>query len=286
MDDIKRFAIAGASASVSVITTNPLDVVKVRMQLTHAAQGTKVRMLDTLTSIVRVEGWTALFRGVSPAILRACTYGSLRFGLYDPIKKSFSNQSSLGVKVAAGCTSGAFAALLTNPIEMLKVRSQLAVDPSQGKSAWQLAKHIWRTEGPSAFSRGLSASMQRSAALTAGQMSSYDEIKHRLQSSFQLPDSTRLQVFTAFICSLVTTTVTSPFDVIKTRMMGQQASRTYRSTLHCLSDLVRTEGAWTLFRGWLPNYTRQGPATIIILSMTAAEETDGNGSIVIIIYDI
>jgi hypothetical protein len=68
-------------------------------------------------------GYTALFKGVSPAMARGLTYGGLRIGMYTPIQDYLSDaQGNAGMreKVAAGCASGAIAAAITNPMELVR----------------------------------------------------------------------------------------------------------------------------------------------------------------------
>ena len=257
-----------------------------RLQL-HA--GPRPGLAATIARIVRDEGPRALMRGVGPAIVRASTYGSLRLGMYEPIKRylaaNVDASSAFLVKIAAGASSGATAALLTNPMEMLKVRAQSSsrhhassvASTAGAMSSLQLARHIWAHEGPSAFGRGLAASMQRSAVLTASQLACYDHLKGALRSSLHVPDSDALRLCVAFLCGLVTTTLTSPFDVVKTRMMTQGRAEAGGAvpqysggTWRCAAHIVRVEGPLALLRGWSPNFLRQGPQTVIILCMTEA----------------
>lgn len=49
-------------------------------------------------------------------------------------------------------------------------------------------------------------------------------------------------------------------DVIKTRMMGQDAAKPmYSGSLDCLVKSVRQEGFWTLYKGFFPTWMRLGP---------------------------
>ena len=75
--------------------TMPVDVVKTRLQM-DGAGGVKLYSgtLDCATKMVRAEGPGALFKGLPPALVRQSTYGSLRYGLYGPIR------NSLGVHAA------------------------------------------------------------------------------------------------------------------------------------------------------------------------------------------
>lgn len=114
-------------------------------------------------------------------------------------------------------------------------------------------------------------------------MASYDQIKPWLQTRY--PDQPRnsfsLQLSASLASGLITTTITAPLDVVKTRLMSE-ISHSYRnhayistghvhtysscgSTWTALLNIAQNEGPRALFRGWLPNYMRQGPQTMIIL---------------------
>lgn len=66
----------------------------------------------------------ALYQSLGPALWRSITYGCLRLGLYEPIKKSFlpeRKDQTLAKKIAAGILAGGFATVATNPMDVVKV---------------------------------------------------------------------------------------------------------------------------------------------------------------------
>ena len=69
--------------------TMPIDVVKTRLQM-DGSGGIKQYngSVDCAKKLVGAEGPSALFKGLPPALVRQSTYGSLRYGLYGPIKDS------------------------------------------------------------------------------------------------------------------------------------------------------------------------------------------------------
>merc|ERR1719440_2458256 len=44
--------------------------------------------MDCASKLAKAEGPGALFKGLPPALVRQSTYGSLRYGLYGPIRNS------------------------------------------------------------------------------------------------------------------------------------------------------------------------------------------------------
>lgn len=109
------------SAQVAALFTNPIDVVKIRLQLqgqggVKAGAGGKTHGLFAMFGyILKEEGLLAFWKGVVPSLLREITYSSLRLGLYEPIRNSLSSaeereqggQAALWKKLVAGATAGA-----------------------------------------------------------------------------------------------------------------------------------------------------------------------------------
>ncbi len=104
----------GAFASMlGDLVTMPVDVVKTRMQL--SGEGGSGRLyknsLDCALKTARAEGIQALWKGLEPALWRQCSYGSLRYGLYAPIRDRLApgvakKDLPLPYKILAGGMSG------------------------------------------------------------------------------------------------------------------------------------------------------------------------------------
>ena len=63
----------------------------------------------------------AFYKGLSAALLRESVYGTLRLGLYEPIRDYLGPNSILN-KFIAGSLAGAIASLVGNPFDVLKTR--------------------------------------------------------------------------------------------------------------------------------------------------------------------
>jgi len=103
----------------------------------------------------------------------------------------------------------------------------------------------------------------RGAVNNAAQLGSYDYIKHNLRDRFGFQEGIALQFACSLIAGLISTTATSPFDVIKTQIMISSGSNL--SIPQALLGLYQRDGISGFFRGWTPNYARIGPQTVITL---------------------
>merc|ERR1719454_505568 len=84
--------------------------------------------MDCAQKLIKADGPSALFKGLPPALVRQSTYGSLRYGLYGPIKGSLGIEPGKPVplwkKIVAGGAAGAIASAVANPTDLVKVKLQ------------------------------------------------------------------------------------------------------------------------------------------------------------------
>ena len=84
-------------------------------------------MLHAMFRITKEEGFRSLYNGISPALLRQATYGTIKIGLYHGIKRMMvknQEEETLYYNMVAGITAGAISSSLCNPTDVLKVRLQ------------------------------------------------------------------------------------------------------------------------------------------------------------------
>nr|GMD13027.1 mitochondrial substrate carrier family protein ucpB [Ipomoea batatas] len=263
-----HFGTSGISVAAATAITHPLDVLKVRLQMQLVGQRGPLTGMGKLSAhVVRNEGLGSLYRGLSPALMRSILYGGLRLGLYEPSKyvaEMTFESSNIIVKIASGAFSGAVATALTNPVEVLKVRLQMNTKSNRGPIR-ELQK-IASREGALALWKGVGPAMARAAALTASQLATYDESKRVLLKWTSLEEGLYLHLISSTIAGTVSTLITAPMDMVKTRLMLQRESNSagmYKSGLHCAYQVLLTEGPRGLYKGGLAIFARLGPQTMI-----------------------
>jgi len=264
----QQLVLSGSACAISTFFTNPIDMMKCRLQLQMASGDAREYkgMLRGFVTVIRNEGVTTLWRGYNAAILRAYTYSATRLGMYEPVRNQIiSSTGSNGflTKLTAGVASGTIAACAGCPFELIKVRMQgKSYSYSNPLSA---VVDIVRTDGTFGLWRGLVPYVVRGALLTGTQLGVYDQSKTAVKEYLHLEDGVVAQVSAAMMSGLVTTTVTQPVDMIKTRMMNYKDL--YQGPLDCLRKIVRSEGLKGLYKGWVPNYARLGPHTLLTLTV-------------------
>ena len=295
---VKGLFYGGFSSCVAETITMPVDVVKTRLQM-DGAGGTRLYngSLDCATKLAKAEGPSALFKGLPPALLRQSTYGSLRYGLYGPIRDSLGvkpgtpkSEIPLWKKIVAGGGSGALASAVANPTDLVKVRLQTDGQlkgpdgnflPKKYSGMGHAFVSIVREEGVLGLWKGVGPTCGRATVLAAAELATYDEVKGRFLASGFFKEGLLCTVCTAFVSGFVSTVASSPFDVVKSRVMGQPlnpdgSGKLYSGMVDCFVKSSAKEGPMSLYNGFWPNFGRVVPrVTIVFIVMEQLKKNFG-----------
>ena len=116
-----------------------------------------------------------------------------------------------------------------------------------------------REEGWRALFRGVGPNSARAALMTASQLASYDGIKHAILAHTKLGDDLLTHFCSSIAAGFIATTICSPVDVVKTRIMSAKEKESF---VALLAKIYRQEGVTWVFRGWAPSALRLGPHTV------------------------
>ncbi|KAI1111194.1 mitochondrial carrier domain-containing protein [Nemania sp. NC0429] len=259
------FWFGGSASSMAACVTHPLDLVKVRLQL-RSGDAPK-NMSGTFMHIVRTSGPRGLYDGLTASLLRQMTYSTVRFGVYEDLKRRFTPEGqkpSLPLLIGLSSFSGFLGGISGNAADVVNVRMQqeAAVSTSHKRHY----RHgldgmikMARNEGLLSWFRGVWPNSTRAALMNASQLASYDTFKVMLMTYTPLGDTTATHFASSLLAGFVATTICSPVDVIKSRVMS---AHTNKGLISFISEIYATEGASWMFRGWVPAFLRLGPQTI------------------------
>ncbi|XP_017481439.1 PREDICTED: calcium-binding mitochondrial carrier protein Aralar1 isoform X3 [Rhagoletis zephyria] len=155
----------GCAGASQVVFTNPLEIVKIRLQVAgEIAGGAKVRAL----SVVRDLGLFGLYKGARACLLRDVPFSAIYFPAYAHTKSLFADEDGYNhplTLLAAGAIAGVPAASLVTPADVIKTRLQVVARSGQTTytGVWDATKKIMAEEGPRAFWKGTAARVFRSS---------------------------------------------------------------------------------------------------------------------------
>ncbi|QSS59970.1 tricarboxylate transporter, mitochondrial precursor [Histoplasma capsulatum] len=189
---------AGVTEAVAVVT--PMEVIKIRLQ---AQQHSLADPLDTpkyrsaphaLLTVVREEGFGALYRGVSLTALRQGTNQAANFTAYSELKAllqrwqpQYSGKELPSYQtMVIGLISGAMGPFSNAPIDTIKTRLQKTpAEPGQTAISriTSISTEMFKHEGAKAFYKGITPRVMRVAPGQAVTFTVYEFIKERLERS-------------------------------------------------------------------------------------------------------
>lgn len=286
--------IAGGLAACGAVTfTNPLELVKTRMQLEGelAKHTTHAKIyknpIQALALIFKNEGMTGIQRGLVCAYIYQLGLNGCRLGLYEPMRNLTNNlwygegdQShiqNIPINVFAGAISGVAGAVLGSPMYLVKTRMQSYSDQikigeqTHYKSAWDGLKKIYTAEGIKGLFRGVDAAMIRTGAGSSVQLPIYNFAKYELKKTGYFEDGPSLHLISSVSAGVGVAIVMGPADTILTRVYNQHASNLYSGPIDCFMKTVKTEGVMALYKGFGAQVLRIGPHTV--LTLTFMEQT-------------
>lgn len=264
------YVFGGLSCAWAGTLTNGIDVTKTRWQLlTNQERGASLpRFGPWLLSQMKTEGvFRFLMRGVAATWLRELSYSSIRMGLYEQLKRSIDKDGqgvSYVQRLGCGLVGGGLGAIFSVPCDLARVRIQAVDQPLSVASVWS---STLRTEGMRGLFRGGGTTVARAAVLTATQLATYDRAKGHMGRLTGLNEGVALHFLSSLAAGFVTVAVTSPLDVVRTRLMRDTAGDSIYggSFARCVKQTVQQEGLLALWRGAQLQWLRIGPHYVITL---------------------
>lgn len=269
------FINGGLAGMVATTAIQPIDMVKVRLQLAGEGvkSGPKPNPLSVTKEIIAAGKVLDLYTGLSAGLLRQAVYTTARLGSFDTFMKSLTARAkekgrSVGFaeRAGAGLTAGALAAMVGNPADLALIRMQsdglkpLAERKNYG-SVIAALRSIAKSEGLVALWAGATPTVARAMGLNFGQLAFFSEAKQRLKDTSLSP---RAQTLTASaVGGFFASFFSLPFDFVKTRLQRQSrapdGSLPYRGMVHCFTKVAKEEGLLRVYRGFGTYYVRIAP---------------------------
>jgi solute carrier family 25 oxoglutarate transporter 11 len=114
--------------------------------------------------------------------------------------------------------------------------------------------------------RGVKPTVIRAMVINMAQLAGYSQSKESLIKTGYFEDNLSLHFVASLIAGFFSTVVSIPVDITKTRLQTMKpvdGVYPYTGTLDCALNVIRKEGVFALWKGFLPYFLRLGPHTII-----------------------
>ncbi|KAJ3140441.1 hypothetical protein HK100_009639 [Physocladia obscura] len=176
----------------------PADIVAQRLQTQNSTKYSFTQnkrlyngAMDVCRKIVQNEGYFGFWRGYVGYVSAFAPASAVQWGVYElakmvlfpiMVKLEFEKPESISIPMS-GAIAGFSALCANNPLEVMRVRMQLLESRCKNDSEaikrgyWKLGLQIFRTEGPRAFYRGLSARLLTTLPGIVLALTGYEYIK-------------------------------------------------------------------------------------------------------------
>jgi solute carrier family 25 (mitochondrial oxoglutarate transporter), member 11 len=272
---VQPFASGGMAGALATCVIQPIDMVKVRIQIAGEGSGTR-NPIAIASAIIRNEGFSSLYKGLDAAIVRQLTYTTTRLGVFrwtsTQLKKDGEKALPFYKKAFAGLFAGAIGAFVGTPADLALVRMQadstLPMEQRRNyKGVGDAVRTIVRTEGVAGLWRGSLPTVVRAMSLNMGMLATFDQAKEYLAGPLGAGwtctlTASALSGFGASVMSL-------PFDFVKTRIQKQRPGPDgvlpYKNTLDCFMKVGTKEGPMAFYAGFPTYYARIAPHAMLVL---------------------
>ncbi|KAM3569913.1 hypothetical protein VYU27_008004 [Nannochloropsis oceanica] len=258
----KDHLVAGAVARGLVVgSLHPVDTIKIRVQMFGKAGLQRLNV-------------QALYAGITSSLLGQMPYGMLVYGSYevykDMIVEGLPRLGSDATSLVAAVLSDITGSIWLSPSEIVKQQMQSAAVGDK-TTVFSAFANAWNAGGITAFYQGYGGLLLRDIPFRALQLPMYERVKvwlddHLLTDATvaRLPGSDRnawREGLAGVISGSVSSAITTPFDVIKTRLQVDPTS--YTGPWDCGVKVFQKEGIRGLYSGVVPRTLYIGPSTAL-----------------------
>ncbi|KVI02882.1 Mitochondrial carrier domain-containing protein [Cynara cardunculus var. scolymus] len=195
-----HLASAAEAGGLVCVLTNPVWLVKTRLQLQTPQHQTRPYsgFHDALKTVVKDEGWKALYKGLVPGLFLQVSHGAIQFTAYEELRKvlvNFRFERSVLISGSAdllttidyatlGASSKLAAILVTYPFQVIRARLQQRPGINgvpRYMDSWQVMKRTARLEGLNGFYKGITANILKNLPSSSLTFVVYENILNMLK---------------------------------------------------------------------------------------------------------
>ncbi|XP_053606783.1 mitochondrial thiamine pyrophosphate carrier-like [Plodia interpunctella] len=182
------------------------------------------------------------------------------------IKDIKSNLTIYHTAIAGGA-AGAVTRAVAQPLDVLKIRFQLQLEPIQKGSKYssilQATTSIVKEEGIFALWSGHIPAQYLSITFGILQFSTFEKLTHLFQRTdpqYYTVHKHWINFVNGAVAAAVATVASYPFDTVRTRLIAEQKkNKAYKGFVDASAMMIRHEGFRSLFKGIIPTLGQIAP---------------------------
>jgi solute carrier family 25 S-adenosylmethionine transporter 26 len=197
-----------------------------------------------------VKLFRGLYRGIGGNLMGVAPASALFFAAYEPTKRALGGdaggEGGVGARLAAGSVAGLASSLIRVPTEVIKTRRQ--VGTTGGVAS---VRGILAAQGVVGLFAGYWSFLLRDLPFDALEFAGYESLKQAWVAMREKEDVNSVEAAVlGAVAGGFTGAVTTPLDVVKTRLMT--SPDLYTGVVQCVRRTVAEEGTVALLKGIEP----------------------------------
>jgi len=249
----------------------------VRIQV-GAAQGQATHPMEVARHVLKQDGFSGFYKGITASYTRQFVYSGARLGLYDVFTNLAGEPGQrlpLWKTFLCSMCAGGMGAVVGNPADLSLVRMQSdtmlpVAERRNYRGVFHALSSIVRDEGAAGLFKGAVPTATRAMFLNLGMLGCNTKAKDIL-ADLGAEKGGRPQVFGASaIAGFFASFLSLPFDYVKTQIQRMKPDPVtgelpFKGPVDCLVKQVRQGGVTRLWTGFPTYYVRVAPHAMITL---------------------
>ncbi|EFH57040.1 binding protein [Arabidopsis lyrata subsp. lyrata] len=249
---LKSALAGGISCAFSAFLMHPVDTVKTQVQAS-----TTLSFLEILSKIPEI-GARGLYKGSIPAVVGQFASHGLRTSIYEASKLAVPLVAptllDIQVQSIASFLGTVLGTTLRIPCEVLKQRLQA----NQFDNIVEATVSVWHQDGLKGLFRGTGVTLLREVPFYVAGMGLYNQSKKVVERQLGRELEPWEAIAVGALSGGLTAVLTTPFDVIKTRMMTAPQGVELSMWMAAYSILTH-EGPLAYYKGAVPRFFWTAP---------------------------
>ncbi|CAN0925419.1 Protein MITOFERRINLIKE 1, chloroplastic [Linum grandiflorum] len=231
---LERAVIGSVAGSIAGAFTHfvlfPLDTIKTKLQL-KGSSSVYSTTLDAASKTFHEQGiLQGFYRGLSAVVVGSAASSAVYFGtceLGKSVLSKFPKYPPLLIPPTAGAMANVISSAIMVPKELITQRMQAGIT-TQTTSSWEVLVNILKNDGILGLYAGYSATLLRNLPAGVLNYSSFEYLKGAVLRKKKEGDKVELEPIESVVCGAlagaISASLTTPLDVVKTRMMTSSAA--------------------------------------------------------------
>ncbi|GAV70173.1 Mito_carr domain-containing protein [Cephalotus follicularis] len=252
-------AAGGIAGAFTYVCLHPLDTIKTKLQTKDASRLYK-STFDAIAKTFQSKGILGFYSGVSAVIVGSTASSAVYFGTCEfgkSILSKIDKYPSVLIPPTAGAMGNIVSSAIMVPKELITQRMQAG---AKGRS-WEVLLKILEKDGVLGLYAGYSATLLRNLPAGVLSYSSFEYLKSMVLSRTKHANLEPIQsVCCGALAGAISASITTPLDVVKTRLMTQVHGETvnkvsaamYGGVAMTVRQILKEEGWVGLTSGMEP----------------------------------